>query len=1141
MTKKNNPLFRRFRWQGLLSGFLVTLTLGMALPAQAFHFPWDQGHDTTDWDDPNDPGPCEGPLCDPCTSTGSPVYLPTGHFVWTETDVPAPAGAELSLTRTYNSHDPRDGLFGPGWSSGCDSGLFEYTGSELDAQGQPQETHGYLLRLGDGKRYFFRHTASGTIEAPPGRRETLSREADGRLRLTFPDGTVHTFGPTGALLSKATPAGHRQDYSYDHDGHLQRIADSAGRSLEFSYNSRGRVDTVTDHSGRVWRYGYDGAGTLISVTDPAGGTRRYEYQPYTPAGDSQTYAHLVRLVDAAGVVVTEVSYDGDRVASYTEGQNRYRYSYTPASRSVTKTDSLGAQRVYTYSADGPITSVRDPVGGTESTDYDANGNRIRYRDPLGQDWRWTYDAQSRTTAALDPLGAQTTWEYPGTLPYPSRIVSPAGRVTTLTYDSQARLTSLTDPTQARTALTWGSDGYLRELRDALGQVTTITPNPGGLPLTITDAAGRTTTFTYDAAGRVRSVTAPDGQVSQFEYDAVGRLLTQTTPAGAQVSYSYDAAGRLTTVTDPGGKTYRYDYDAYGRLASYTLSDGRRYQYRYRADNLLAEKVRPDGQVERYSYDAAGRLTGVSVGSEAITYGYDAAGHLIAASNASGSVTRTYDAAGRLTRETVQGRTLTYSYNAEGERIGVSGPAGSVQYTRDARGDLTAVTAPEGSYALRYDALRQRTRLSYPNGTQVDYSYDPAYQLTQLAYSGPFSDTYQYQYDPRGQLTQASSSQVAWSYGYDPDGRLVSAQGPTTFQYAYDLSGNRLEQGQHYDPANRLTQDATYSYSYDGNGNLTQKQHRTSGARTVYRWNGFQQLVGVERYPDASASPPTDTVAYTYDALGRRASRRVNGVVESYVYDGLDRIARLDASGNLVEQVTFGPKIDEPWSVTDAHGVTHYLHGDRLGSVVAATDATTLVGRYDYGPYGETLGTPPTLGNAFRYTAREYEADDLYYYRARYYDPTQGRFLSEDPIGLEGGLNTYSYVSGNPLSYVDPEGLQSIAACANPANAAVCAEAGIITTPKPVPIPRVIPRDIWWPDKVSGQWSCKARADCNDNIPGNCPQDPEKRFAFGGGTANDLGTARNIAKANATANLQCQPKHVSCKCTGPKGEQYSGGC
>ena len=163
---------------------------------------------------------------------------------------------------------------------------------------------------------------------------------------------------------------------------------------------------------------------------------------------------------------------------------------------------------------------------------------------------------------------------------------------------------------------------------------------------------------------------------------------------------------------------------------------------------------------------------------------------------------------------------------------------------------------------------------------------------------------------------------------------------------------------------------------------------------------------------------------------------------------------------------------------------------------------------------------------------------------RDYNPALGRYVQSDPIGLAAGsMSTYAYVSADPLSYADPFGLQSILQCANPVNAPACIEAGIIEAPKPIPIPVPLPvdRDIWPPDKNSGQWTCKARADCNDNIPGNCPQDPKQRVAFGGGTANDQGTARNIAKSNATSNLACQPKHVSCKCTGPKGEQYSGGC
>jgi hypothetical protein len=92
-----------------------------------------------------------------------------------------------------------------------------------------------------------------------------------------------------------------------------------------------------------------------------------------------------------------------------------------------------------------------------------------------------------------------------------------------------------------------------------------------------------------------------------------------------------------------------------------------------------------------------------------------------------------------------------------------------------------------------------------------------------------------------------------------------------------------------------------------------------------------------------------------------------------------------------------------------------------------------------------------------------------------------------------------------------------------------------------PPPTAKNREIYKPPKKTGMWNCKARADCNDNIPGNCPEDPWRRFAFGGGMAKMLGAARNIAKSNATRNLGCQPKHVSCVCTGPKGENYQGGC
>jgi uncharacterized protein RhaS with RHS repeats len=149
-------------------------------------------------------------------------------------------------------------------------------------------------------------------------------------------------------------------------------------------------------------------------------------------------------------------------------------------------------------------------------------------------------------------------------------------------------------------------------------------------------------------------------------------------------------------------------------------------------------------------------------------------------------------------------------------------------------------------------------------------------------------------------------------------------------------------------------------------------------------------------------------------------------------------------------------------------------------------------------------------------------------------------VQSDPIGLDGGLNTYEFVETDPLSEVDDDGLS----LGRIIGGATGKAGGKLVKPKKPsnrPPPTGKDREIHKPEKKSGMWNCKARADCNDNIPGNCPDDPWKRFAFGGGFSKSQGKARDIAKSNATHNLGCQPKHVSCVCTGPKGEIYRGGC
>jgi RHS repeat-associated protein len=227
----------------------------------------------------------------------------------------------------------------------------------------------------------------------------------------------------------------------------------------------------------------------------------------------------------------------------------------------------------------------------------------------------------------------------------------------------------------------------------------------------------------------------------------------------------------------------------------------------------------------------------------------------------------------------------------------------------------------------------------------------------------------------------------------------------------------------YDAANRMTQITlepgtpqakTYDLGYNASGQLITKQNRaTPTDTTTYGWDTRGRLT--------SLSAPGVEASFSYDPLGRRSERRVNGQSTRYVYDGVQALGELreDANGNAT--LLTGVGIDEMIARYTQAGERSFLT-DALGSVIAlAKEDQSVVTRYAYSPYGQSQASGAQEGNASQYTARENDATGLYYYRARYYDAVLKRFVSEDPIGLEGGVNTYGFVGGNPISYLDPLG------------------------------------------------------------------------------------------------------------------------
>jgi RHS repeat-associated protein len=263
-------------------------------------------------------------------------------------------------------------------------------------------------------------------------------------------------------------------------------------------------------------------------------------------------------------------------------------------------------------------------------------------------------------------------------------------------------------------------------------------------------------------------------------------------------------------------------------------------------------------------------------------------------------------------------------------------------------------------------------------------------------------TEQYTYDPLYQLTQ------------------VIQGGTTTERYTYDAVGNRLSSlnlpTYSYNSSNELTATSAAAFTYDANGNTLTKAD--SAGTTQYSWDFENRLI-------QAVVPAVGTTTFRYDSFGRRIQKSgPNGTV-TYIYDGANVVEEVDSAGNFLGRYIQGAGIDGPLSELRS-GANAFYEVDGLGSVTSLSSATgTILESYVYDSFGNVGAQRGSFGNPYRYTARDYDPETgLQYSRARYYDLSVGRFISEDPLGpVIGNLNIYKYVQNNPLTFVDPSGLQ----------------------------------------------------------------------------------------------------------------------